>query len=140
MALAASINSLFIGLPSMYSIYSTQSSSSSSYSSESDNLDKQIQKLNLQLQELTRQEETYDREFLDRKKNPSNTGIFYRVGLRTTEDWVLAYFFLSYFLFIFTLLIYVLIYSSKKVYAAAAVVGTGILFGVISTFLLYRYA
>jgi hypothetical protein len=140
MALAESINSLFLNLTTMYSIYSIQNASISSYLNESDSLDKQLQKLNLQLQELTRQEETYDREFLDRKQNPPNRGIFYKVGLRTTEDWVIAYFFFSYMMFVIVLLTYVLIYSTKKVYAAAAIIGTGILFGVISTFLLYRYA
>jgi hypothetical protein len=138
--LPESINSLFIGLPSLYSVYSTQAYSTSSYSTESDNLDRQLQKQNLQLQELNRQEETYDREFLDRKQNPSNTGFLYKIGLRTTEDWVFIYFFFSYILFILILLIYVMIYSTKKIYAVAAITSTGILVGILSTFLLYRYA
>ena len=132
--------SLVAELQNLYSSYSTQASSISSYLPESDNLDRQIQKQNLQLQDLTRQEETYDREFLDRKQNPSNTGIFYRIGLRTTEDWVFAYFFFSYMIFVLILLLYVLRHSTKKIYAVATVTGIGILFGILSTFLLYRYA
>ena len=132
--------SLVAELQNLYSSYSQQASSISSYLPESDNLDRQIQKQNLQLQDLTRQEEIYDREFLDRKQNPSNTGIFYRIGLRTTEDWVFAYFFFSYMIFVLILLFYVLRYSTKKIYAVATVTGIGILFGILSTFLLYRYA
>ena len=138
--ITVSLISLVAELQNLYSSYSQQASSISSYLPESDNLDRQIQKQNLQLQDLTRQEETYDREFLDRKQNPSNTGIFYRIGLRTTEDWVFAYFFFSYMIFVLILLLYVLRHSTKKIYAAAAVTGIGTLFGILSTFLLYRYA
>ena len=138
--ITVSLMSLVAELQNLYSSYSQQASSISSYLPESDNLDRQLQKQNLQLHDLTRQEEIYDREFLDRKQNPSNTGIFYRIGLRTTEDWVFAYFFFSYMIFVLILLFYVLRYSTKKIYAVATVTGIGILFGILSTFLLYRYA
>ena len=59
------ITSLFITLPNQYSIYSAQSSNSGSYMADSRNIDNNIQALNLQLQDLDRQEQTYDREFLD---------------------------------------------------------------------------
>jgi Flp pilus assembly protein TadB len=138
--LLENITSLLIGLPNQYSMYSSQSLSTGSYSKESANLQEQIQDLNLKIQDLDRQEETYDREFLDRKNNPPTVGLFNKMGLRTTEDWVIAYFFFSYFVFVLLCLINVLIYSTKKVFASAAVIGVGLLFEFVSLLLLYRYA
>jgi hypothetical protein len=136
----AIITSLFTDLPNKFALYLPQASSSSSYSSESKLLDNQVQDLNLKIQELDRLEQTYDREFLDRKKNPIKKGIFYRLGLRTTEDWVLTYFFFSYIMFIVFLLINILKHSPKKVVASALVIGIGLLVGFVSLLLIYRYA
>jgi hypothetical protein len=136
----AQITSLFTNLPNLYAIYSTQVPNTIIYRTESQKLDKEIQGLNLQKQELNRQEETYDREFLDRRAAAPPKGILYLMGLRTTEDWVFAYFFFSYFMFFLLLLITVLIYSEKKSYGSAIVVGAGLIFGVLSLYLLYRYA
>jgi hypothetical protein len=138
--LQANINSLFINLPNLYSIYSTQSSSAASYMNDSTVLDKEIQGIHLQIQELDRQEQTYDREFMDRKKEPAKTGIFSRIGLRTTEDFVMTYFFFSYLMFFLMVLINVLVYSTKKVFAVGMVIGVGMLFGFLSILLIYRYA
>lgn len=134
------ITSYLIDLPNKYSTYAMQSSSNNSISTDSVELDKQVQDLNLQLQKLNRQEETYDREFLDRKNNPPERGLFYKVGLRTTEDWVIAYFLFSYTIFFLLGLTYVLMYSTKKIIGAALVIGTALLFGFISLLLLHRYA
>jgi len=103
-------------------------------------LDKEIQGIHLQIQELDRQEQTYDREFMDRKKEPVKTGIFSRIGLRTTEDFVMTYFFFSYLMFFLMVLINVLVYSTKKVFAVGVVIGVGMLFGFLSILLIYRYA
>ena len=134
------ITSLSITLPNQYAIYSTQSPNNASYMADSKNLDNKIQALNLQLQDLDRQEQTYDREFLDRKNNPPKKGYLYRMGLRTTEDFVFAYFLFSYFFFFFILLIIVQLYSTTRVSASALVVGSGLVFGLISMYLLYLYA
>ena len=45
------------------------------------------------------QEETYNELYLNSKKNPSTFGLFSKVGLRNTQDWVLAYFFFSFVAF-----------------------------------------
>ena len=45
------------------------------------------------------QEETYNEMYLNSKKNPSTFGLFSRLGLRNTQDWVLAYFFVSFIIF-----------------------------------------
>lgn len=136
----AQITSLFTNLPNMYSTYSTQVPNTITYTKDSQELDAKIQGLNLEKQELNRQEETYDREFLDRRASAPPKGILYLMGLRTTEDWVFVYFFFSYFMFFLLLLITVLMYSEKKSYGSAIVVGAGLIFGLLSLYLLYRYA
>ena len=45
------------------------------------------------------QEETYNEMYLNSKKNPSTFGLFSRLGLRNTQDWVLAYCFVSFIIF-----------------------------------------
>ena len=137
---AAPITSLGPTLRNQYAIYSTQSPNNASYLADSKNLDNKIQGLNLQLQQINRQEETYDREFLDRKSNPSKKGFLYRMGLRTTEDFVFAYFFFSYIIFFFILLVTVQLYSTTKVFASAIVVGSGLIFGLTALYFLYWYA
>ena len=107
---------------------------------ESKKLDNKIQSLNLELQDLAGKDETYDREFIDRTRNPPSKGFFYNMGLRTTEDCVFAYFFFSYCMFFLLLLITVFIYSSKKIIGAAVVIAAALIFGLLSMFLLYRYA
>jgi hypothetical protein len=139
-SMKASILNLLVTLPSIYSTYSANNNSLGTYSSETTSLNNEIKELNLKLRDLDRQEQTYDREFLDRKQNPSTSGIFYRIGLRTTEDWVMAFFFFSYILFVFMCLINVLLYSEKKGFASAFVIGAGTLFGFLGLLLLYRYA
>ena len=136
----AQITSLFTTLPNLYSTYSTQVPNAMTYTKESRELDAKIQGLNQEKQALNRQEETYDREFLDRQEAAPRKGIIYLMGLRTTEDWVFAYFFFAYFMFFLLLLITVLMYSDKKSFGSAIVVGAGLIFGVLSLYLLYRYA
>ena len=43
------------------------------------------------------EEETHNEMYLNTKKRPGTYGLFSKVGLQTTQDWVLAYFFFSYF-------------------------------------------
>jgi hypothetical protein len=134
------IQSLFITLPNQYATYSARSSNTVSNTVESKTLDDQIQKLNLQIQDIERKEQTYDREFLDRKSNPPKKGFFHSIGLRTTEDFVFAYFFFSYLIFFLMMFIIILIYSTRKIIAGALVIGAGLILGFLILFLLYRYA
>jgi len=136
----AQITSLFTNLPNLYSTYSTQVPNTITYTQESRELDVKIQGLNLELQQIERQEETYNREFLDRRQNAPPKGTLYLMGLRTTEDFVFAYFFFSYFMFFLLLFISVMLYSEKKGIGSAIVIAAGLIFGFASLFLLYRYA
>jgi len=62
-------------------------------------LDGQIVDLGDNINLLQIQEETYNEMYLNSKKNPSTFGLFSKVGLRNTQDWVLAYFFFSFVVF-----------------------------------------
>jgi hypothetical protein len=134
------VDDLFIKLPKQYEEYNTLKNKYSNDVKESATLDGQIQELNTKLNEINRQEEVYDREFIDRKTNPRKTGFLYNLGLRTTEDFVLTYFFFSYIVFVFMVLITVLRYSTTKIVAAVIIISLALIFALFSIFLIYRYA
>lgn len=134
------VDDLFIKLPKQYEEYNTLKNKYSNDVKESATLDGQIQELNTKLNEINRQEEVYDREFIDRKTNPRKTGFLYNLGLRTTEDFVLTYFFFSYIVFVLMILITVLMYSTKKIVAAVIIISLALIFALFSIFLIYRYA
>jgi len=137
----ASITDKLISIGSLYSTYSSTSRINQSQTvNDTKDYEAQIAQLNLQIQDLERQQQVYDREFLDRKGNPSKLGIFARLGLRTTEDWVLAFFFFSYILFFTMILIAGLMYSQKKMFYASIIISFALLFGFLTLFLMYRYA
>jgi hypothetical protein len=139
--LQASITDKLITMGSLYNTYtSTSRINQPQTTSDTSDYQGQIAQLNLQIQDLERQQNVYDREFLDRTRNPSKPGMFSRLGLRTTEDWVLAFFFLSYILFFTMILITGLIYSQQKMFYSSVVVGSGLLFGFLILLLIYRYA
>ena len=131
---------LFIKLPKQYGEYSTLKNKYSDNKVQSTTLDGQIQELNTKLNEINRQEEVYDREFIDRKKNPRKNGVLFNLGLRTNEDFVFTYFFFSYVIFVLIVLINVLRYSTKKIVASVIIISFALIFAVFSLFLLYRYA
>jgi hypothetical protein len=136
----STVDELFIKLPTQYGEYTTLMNKYSNDVQESATLDEQIQELNTKLNEINRQEEVYDREFIDRKSNPRKNGVLYNLGLRTTEDFVLTYFFFSYVIFVLMILITVLMYSTKKIVAATIIISFALIFALASIFLIYRYA
>jgi len=74
------------------------------------------------------QEETSNESYLDSKAHPWKYGLFSSVGLRTTQDWVLAYFFFSYVVFSVFVTLSHLVSSTNKILTAAAWAGT--MFGI----------
>jgi hypothetical protein len=139
--LQASITDKLITMGSLYTTYtSTSRINQPQTASDATDYKNQIAQLNLQIQDLERQQNVYDREFLDRTRNPPKPGMFASLGLRTTEDWVLAFFFLSYILFFTMILITGLIYSQQKMFYSAVVVGSALIFGFLTLLLIYRYA
>lgn len=59
-------------------------------------LENQLKNINDQITLAEIEEETYSEMYLSTKKNPTKFGLFSSVGLSTTQDWLLAYFFFSY--------------------------------------------
>jgi hypothetical protein len=77
------------------------------------------------------EEETYDEMYLNSKKNPGNYGLFSLVGLRTTQDWVLAYFFFSYIVISVFIVLTALKESVNKLWTAIAVSGILLAIGLV---------
>lgn len=88
-------------------------------------LDQQAQLLSVardsvhRLNELNQLDETYTKTYLDFKENPPVGGIFSKYGLRSTQDWVIALFYLSLLVFSVVILLYVFVNSTQKIFAAA---------------------
>lgn len=61
-----------------------------------DDLQNQLKNINDQITLAEIEEETHSELYLNTKKNPAKFGLFSSVGLTTTQDWLLAYFFFSY--------------------------------------------
>ena len=140
MSIQANITSNLSTLPNLYSVYSYAKPNLASYQSMSESLNKELSEINRKLQEFDRVEEVYDREFLDRKMNPPTIGLFSKYGLITTQDWVLAMFFLSYVAFSILFCITSLIGIKDKIQAGIfvfCITGVG---GVLITSLIIRYA
>ena len=116
-------------------------------SSNSAPIDQQIEEANIELTDLRGklalfdgQEETYNEVYKNAKINPSNFGLFSKIGLSTTQDWVLAYFYFSYAAFSLLLLLVFIKMAENKVVAALFIVGVTLSIGVISTLAIISYA
>ena len=84
------------------------------------------------------EEETYDEMYLNAKKNPGEYGLFSKVGLRTTQDWVLAYFFFAFSVFSLFVILTALKMSVNKMWTGVAVSGIMLAVGLVF-FLLIQY-
>ena len=89
---------------------------------------------------LDSQEETYNEMYINAKENPTNFSLFSKLGLRTTQDWVLAYFFFSYILFSVITMITVIKQSQQKTLMGLSVFGITFIVGVLGTAALTAYA
>jgi len=85
------------------------------------------------LNELNQLDETYTKTYLDFKENPVKGGIFYKFGLRTTQDWTIAFFYLSFIVFSVVILLYTFVTSVQKIYAVAFVFTCLCIFGLLTT-------
>ena len=136
----SSIQTNLLGIQYVYGTYMNNLPNITPYQQESETLALEVSELDRKLQELDRIEEVYDREFLDRKKNPSSFGLLSKVGLQTTQDWVLAFFFLSYIIFSVLFIVMIVIGAENKTKGGIfAFCVTGV-FGVLITLMISRYA
>ena len=81
------------------------------------------------------EEETHNEMYLNTKKRPDTYGLFSKIGLQTTQDWVLAYFFFSYIVLSILVLLTMLQTSVNKILTVLSV--SGILFAIGLVFFLF---
>jgi len=97
------------------------------------NLQGSVNDLKGEISILDSQEETYNQMYLNAKENPTNFSLFSKLGVRTTQDWVLAYFFFSYVLFSVFLIITVIKQSEQKTMMGLSVFCVTFVIGVLAT-------
>ena len=115
-------------------------SSGQLYTDTVTDLQTKITDMNGQISILDGQEETYNQQYMDAKENPQQFGLFSGVGLRTTQDWVLAYFYFSYICFSILLFLTVMKNSENKGSAAFATFSILLLVGIMTTAFILAYA
>lgn len=69
------------------------------------------------------EEETHNEMYLNTKKSPGSYGLFSKVGLQTTQDWVLGYFFFSYVVLSVLLILTGVSVSESKLLAFISMTG-----------------
>jgi len=132
-----------IDLVNMFTKYMAMTrvgSSGNLYSDTMGELRTQITDLCGQLIILDSQEETYNEQYLSAKENPKKFGLFGGLGVRTTQDWVFAFFYFSYGIFGLFLLLTLVKNSQTKLLTAMYVMGIGLITTLAVTILLISYA
>ena len=90
----------------LFQQYIAVQQSSSSLTTQAAKLNAELVGLKAQLAGIEKQNETYDREFLDRSAGKANYGFFRRNGIVTLQDWILFLFFLGYAIICTIILMY----------------------------------
>ena len=103
-------------------------------------LNRQLTMLNDKISLAQIEEETYNEVYLNNQKNPKEFGLFSKWGLRTSQDFTFAYFYVSYILLSVLLLGVSIKYSENHLLTLTAISGTMLLLGVVFTLLLFAYA
>jgi hypothetical protein len=128
----SSMTSSITDIQTKHALYLTAKTNQSATLTSNTNLNTQNSELELELRELSRQEETLNKQFLDARKNVAPAGVFARLGLSTMQDWVLAAFFFTFGLFGIILTMFL---ASNSLFA-----GRVVLFGIIMTVILMASA
>jgi hypothetical protein len=105
------------------------------------NLQTQVLELKSEISILDGQEQTYDEMYKSAKQNPPSYGLFGSIGLRTTQDWIFAYFYFSYILCSVLLIITAMTNAIlEKVRAGLLMFAITFAAGIVSTTVLINYA
>ena len=89
-------------------------SGASDLQAQKNTLETEVRDLQLRMKELERVEQTYEKEYLDKKQHPANKGILYHIGLHTAQDFTIALFCISYLFFSCVMIMYATIFSTSK--------------------------
>ena len=103
-----------VQIQTTYTTYSTALSTNTDIIAQQSDIKKQIDEKTLILNELNRVEGTYDRDYLDRRVSPPAKSFFGKMGLSTTQDWALAFFFFAFLTMTAVILVLLLLHSTQK--------------------------
>ena len=113
--------------------------SSTSLTSQNSALAAELTSLKAKLAGIHKQNETYDREFLDRSAGKKNYGMFRRNGIVTLQDWLLFLFFVGYAVIcVIVLLYYVLNKQFNSYYLIMGIIVCTI-FGIMMSAVIIRF-
>jgi regulator of replication initiation timing len=113
--------------------------SSSSLTSQNNTLTAELTELKAKLAGIQKQNETYDREFLDRSAGKKNSGVFRRNGITTLQDWILFLFFIGYFLICIIVLVYYVRNSPFNGYYLLMGIAICTIFGIMMSAVIIRF-
>lgn len=113
--------------------------SSSSLTGQSNTLSAELTELKAKLAGIQKQNETYDREFLDRSAGKKNYGIFRRNGITTLQDWVLFLFFVGYALICVIVLLYYVMNGQFNAYVLLMGITVCTIFGIMLSAVIIRF-
>lgn len=105
---------------------------------QKDALKVDVRDLQLQMKELERVEQTYEKEYLDKKHYPANKGFLYKLGLHSVQDFTIATFLMSYLFFAIVMILYAMKISNSKFTTFFIMLISMIVLGLLFGFALIR--
>jgi len=127
-----------LDIPSSYSAYKQSLASQNGSIVQGGEMGETVQGLQAELRALQSANSTYNREYQDRVD--AGIGIVARPGFQTTQDYALAWFFGTYLLLVVLLCLYMLLRTQQKLYNMTAVLGIGVVFGLITMHVIIQLA
>ena len=123
----------------MFQQYLSLQQSSTSLTSQNSTLAAELTQLKAKLAGIQKQNETYDREFLDRSAGKKNYGMFRRNGITTLQDWILFLFFVGYALICLIVLLYYILNNPFNSYYVVMGITVCTIFGIMMSAVIIRF-
>ena len=125
----------------MQTTLKSQRSLAALYGSSMQNAPQALQGLRNHLNQLNKSEETFNQEYLDRKKVAVPPTFFEKLGIRTLQDWVLLGFFTSYAILALVVSLYITRFAGENRLPVLAVVAVlAVTLGMIIATIIVRMA
>lgn len=115
-------------ITNMYAQYKTVKTGASTTLTQNQAIQAQLSDADLVMRQLSIEEDTLNKRFLDTRKVGNPTGVLARIGLSTIQDWSLAAFFATFALFCLLLTGFL---ASASIFAIRVVI-----FGLVLTLIL----
>ena len=123
----------------LFQQYLSLQQSSTSLTSQNSTLATELTQLKAKLAGIQKQNETYDREFLDRSAGKKNYGMFRRNGITTLQDWILFLFFVGYALICLIVLLYYILNNPFNSYYVVMGITVCTIFGIMMSAVIIRF-